>query len=60
MPAGIGHKTLVFLGFMLLALGLVACGDTPEPEPDTAPVTEVAQASIDATVEARLEIAKAS
>ena len=55
MAISIGHKTLVFLGFMLLAL--LGCGDTPEP--DTAPVTEVAQASIDATVEARLEMLEA-
>ena len=56
MAISIGHKTLVFLGFMLLAL--LGCGDTPEP--DTAPVTEVAQANTEATMEARLEIAKAS
>ena len=55
MAISIGHKALVFLGFMLL--GLLGCGDTPEP--DTAPVTEVAQASIDATVEARLEMLEA-
>ena len=40
MPAGTRHKTLVLLGFMLLALGLVACGDSgdgkssaPTPQP---------------------------
>ena len=47
MPAGTRHKTLVFLVFMLLAL--VGCGDSGP-----------SQADIDATVEARLEIAKAS
>ena len=30
MAISTGHKTLVFLGFMLLALGLVGCG-VPEP-----------------------------
>ena len=49
MPAGTRHKTLVFLGFMLLALGLVGYGDSGP-----------SQADIDATVEARVEIAKAS
>ena len=43
MPTGTGYKTLVFLGFMLLALGLVGCGNAPEPEPDATPVTELAQ-----------------
>ena len=59
MPAGTRHKTLVFLAFMLLTLGLVGCGDTPEPGPDTAPVTEVAQANTEATMEARIKILEA-
>ena len=49
MAISIGHKTLIFLGFMLLALGLVGCGDSGP-----------SQADIDATVEARVDIAKAS
>ena len=42
-----GHKAVLVLGFALLAL-VVACGDT-QPLPD-----------IDATVEARVALAKAS
>ena len=47
MPPGTRHKTLVFLGFMLLALGLVGCGDGGP-----------SQADIEATVQARAELAK--
>ena len=49
MAISIGHKTLVFLGFMLLALGLTGCGDSGP-----------SQADVDATLEARVELAKAS
>ena len=48
MLAGTGHKTLVFLGFMLVLLGLTACGGGADPESDVAPVTELAQPDISA------------
>ena len=57
MPAGIGHKTLVFLGFMLLALGLVGCGDpvpTPTPSPTYTPGYYYGIPNYAALVEARL------
>ena len=47
MRGGMRHKAVLVLGFALLAL-VVACGDT-QPLPD-----------IDATVEARVALAKAS
>ncbi len=44
MSGGMRHKVTVALGFALLSLLMVACGDTPAPTPD-----------IEATVEARLQ-----
>ena len=48
MRSGTGHIAVQLLGFVLLALALVACGGTLQPTPEPIP-------DVDAAVEARLK-----
>ena len=63
MRGGVKHRALVALGCVLLALAIAACGDTPKPTPDIEATVQARlneERAVEATVEARVELAKAA